>query len=260
MANPVATNPLSYNTFLSTLCTMAVVQYTTPAGIVVPSDPAVVAILPALFDYAELRIQRDLDLSQGQYANNSYTLTSGTNTLSLSVNDFIVVQTVAYVSSTKTIPMLPSSKEFIQTSYNDTSYLAPPAYFAAYGGDLATAGTVSQNLIFGPTPDQSYPLVITGLQRMPSLYGFGSSNTTAGTSYTFISTYLPDLLVTAAMIFISGYQRNFGRESDDPQMSVSWESQYQALLKGATIEEYRRKFQASAWTSLSSSPVATPTR
>ena len=29
--------------------------------------------------------------------------------------------------------------------------------------------------------------------------------------------------------------------SDDPQMSVSYEGQYQALLKGATVEEFRKK-------------------
>ena len=64
----------------------------------------------------------------------------------------------------------------------------------------------------------------------------------------------------ASMIFISGYQRNFGRQSDDPQMAQSYESQYLALLKGATVEEYRRKFQASGWTSNSPSPVATSGR
>jgi hypothetical protein len=64
----------------------------------------------------------------------------------------------------------------------------------------------------------------------------------------------------ASMIFVSGYQRNFGRQSDDPAMSQSYESQYQALLRGATVEEYRKKFAASGWTSISPSPVATPGR
>jgi hypothetical protein len=43
-------------------------------------------------------------------------------------------------------------------------------------------------------------------------------------------------------------------------MAQSYESQYQALLKGATVEEYRKKYAASGWTSTSTSPVATPGR
>jgi hypothetical protein len=104
----------------------------------------------------------------------------------------------------------------------------------------------------GPWPDAVYTLEIVGPYPPPTL---SSVDTT-----TFISQYLPDLFLMASMIFVSGYQRNFGRQSDDPAMSQSYESQYQALLRGATVEEYRRKFQASGWTSLSPSPVATPGR
>jgi hypothetical protein len=64
----------------------------------------------------------------------------------------------------------------------------------------------------------------------------------------------------ASMIYVSAFQRNFGRQSDDPAMAQSYESQYQALLKGATIEEYRKKFQGSGWTSMSPSPIASPSR
>ena len=62
------------------------------------------------------------------------------------------------------------------------------------------------------------------------------------------------------MIYISGYQRNFGRANDDPQMAVTYESQYNTLLKGAAVEEARKKFEASGWSSQSPSPVATPSR
>jgi len=79
-------------------------------------------------------------------------------------------------------------------------------------------------------------------------------------STTFISLYLPDVFIMASMIYISAYQRNFGKMNDDPQMAVSYESQYQALLKGAMVEEARKKFESSAWTSQSPAPVATPTR
>jgi hypothetical protein len=62
------------------------------------------------------------------------------------------------------------------------------------------------------------------------------------------------------MIYISAYQRNFGRANDDPQMAITYESQYQALLKSALTEENRKKFEAAAWSSQSPSTTATPTR
>jgi hypothetical protein len=77
---------------------------------------------------------------------------------------------------------------------------------------------------------------------------------------TFISLYLPDVFIMASMVYISGYQRNFGRQSDDPAMAQSYESQYQALLRGAAVEEARKKFEASGWTSQAPTAVATPSR
>ena len=62
------------------------------------------------------------------------------------------------------------------------------------------------------------------------------------------------------MIFISGYQRNFSLQGNDPQMGVTYESQYQALKNSALVEENRKKFEASAWSSYSPAPAATPTR
>ena len=94
---------------------------------------------------------------------------------------------------------------------------------------------------------------------MPSLYYYANS-AQAGSSTTFISTYLPDLLVMASMVYISAYQRNFGRMSDDPSMAQSYEGQYQILKQAALPEEYRKKFEGDAWSSMSTSPAATPTR
>jgi hypothetical protein len=68
------------------------------------------------------------------------------------------------------------------------------------------------------------------------------------------------MLIMASMIYISAFQRNFGRESDDPAMAQSYEAQYQVLKQGAIPEEFRKKFEGSAWSSDSVSPAATPTR
>jgi hypothetical protein len=68
-------------------------------------------------------------------------------------------------------------------------------------------------------------------------------------------------MIMASMIYISAFQRNFvSAASNDPQMPVNYETQYQTLLKGAMVEEARKKFQSSGWTSMSPAPVASPTR
>lgn len=73
---------------------MAIVNTTTSSGVVVGVDPAFNAIIPQMLNYAELRIQRDLDLLPSQTSNSSYTLTAGNNLLTVSVNDFVTIQTL----------------------------------------------------------------------------------------------------------------------------------------------------------------------
>jgi len=254
-----ATTPLTYNGYVSQIATMAVVNTTTSSGVVVGVDPAFNAIIPQMLNYAELRIQRDLDLLPSQTTNTNYYLSQGNNLLSISVNDFVTLQTISIVNGTAQTPLMPVTKEYLQNVWNDSSYTDVPAYFAVYGGDASTAGNTYQNILIGPYPNANYQLVITGTIRMPTLYQYANQSQ-AGTSTTFISTYLPDMLIMASMVYISAYQRNFGRMSDDPAMAQSYEGQYQVLLRGATGEEYRKKFEASAWTSYSASPPATPTR
>ena len=251
---------LTYNGYVSQLADLAVLQTTTVGGIVTPVDADLVTLLPQAINYAELRIQRDLDLEQSVTNNSTYSLTSGNNLLTVDVNSFITLQSLSYVSGTQTIRVLPTSRAFINEVYPDSAIHGPPVYFAPYGGDATTTGATSQLFIVGPTPDQSYNLSISGTVRMISLNSFNGNSGDASTKYTFISAYLPDLMLMASMVYLSGFQRNFGRQSDDPAMAVSYESQYNALLKGAMIEENRRKFWASAWSSLSTSPAATSTR
>src|ERR1019366_4663564 len=110
--------------------------------------------------------------------------------------------------------------EFLQNIYNDSASLGSPIYYAVYGGDLLTGGNTTQYVMVGPYPDQAYPVLLTGTIRMPTLYGFANT-AQAGVNATWISTYLPDLLIMASMIYVSGFQRNFSKASDDPSMAVS---------------------------------------
>jgi hypothetical protein len=229
--------------YVTQIATMAVVQ---------PTDANFLIILPQMITYAENRIYRDLDLLSTQFPR-TYTLTAGTQLLTIPASDFITIQTVSVnTSGSAYSPLLSVTKEYIRNVYGDAGITATPVYFAMYGGDLATYGTTSNIIEFGPSPDQAYTVRVTGTSRPPSM---SASNLT-----TWISLYLPDLFIMASMIYVSAYQRNFGRQNDDPQMAVSYESQYQALLKGAGLENARAKFQAAGWTAYSPAVAASPSR
>lgn len=235
---------LTYASYVNQIATMAVIPVT---------DTNYVTIIPSMIDYAELRMQRDLDFLSTQISTTAYAFTPSNNTLTIPTSQFIVPQTFEVLDgSGNSTPLLPVTKEYIQNVYGSGSTTGLPQYFAVYGGDTATTGNTSQNIIVGPIPTSSYTVRLTGTVRSAPL---SATNTT-----TFISTYLPDLFIMASMIYISAFQRNFGKINDDPAMAQTYEAQYQALKASALIEENRKKFEAAAWTSYSPAPAATPSR
>lgn len=252
------TTPLTYNGYVTQIATMAVLDTTTVSGVVQGVDAAFNAIIPQMLNYAELRIQRDLDLLPSQ-VERTYSLTSGNNTLQIDVADFVTIQTLNISSNNNLYPMLPATKDFLQNVYGSSTSTGLPKYYAMYGGDLSTGGNTYNNIIVGPYPNSNYIVKATGTVRLPTLYE-NATQALANTGTTFISTYLPDLLVQASMIYIAQYQRNFGQASNDPAMGPTYELQYQNLLKGAGVEEARKKFTAAAWSSMSPAVAATLTR
>ena len=233
---------LNYTTYVSQIATMAVVEI---------NDPAFQSIIPSMIDYAELRIYRDLDLLSTVSANDSYTMTANNRNFSWPQGTFVTVQNINVVTpSSETDPdlgnrvqLLPTTKEFLNAVYSNSANAGIPSYFAMLD---------DHSIVVGPWPNQNYTVEIVGTVRPATL--------SSGNPTTFISEYLPDMFIMASMLYISAYQRNFGRMSDDPAMAQSYEGQYQSLRQGALMEEFRKKFQASAWSSITPSPVATPTR
>jgi hypothetical protein len=62
------------------------------------------------------------------------------------------------------------------------------------------------------------------------------------------------------MIFVAGWQRNYGSQSDDPQTAQSWQNQYNMLLQSANLQEARARFAGPSWTPTRPEPAATPQR
>ena len=236
------TTGLNYSQYVTQIATLAVVD---------ENDTAFQTILPQMITYAENRMYRELDFLFTSISTTAYGLTIGSRQIAVPTGVFVVPEQINLISPAGTsdpnigtrIPLLPTTKEFIDAVYGNATSTGVPRVFCPFD---------DYTFLVGPYPNGNYTCELVGTIRPASL--------SAANPTTFISLYLPDLMIMASMIYVSGYQRNFGRANDDPQMAVTYESQYQALLKGAMMEENRKKFEAAAWSSQSPSPVATPTR
>lgn len=262
MSSP-ATNPLSYNLYVQQLGIMAVAQTQAVGGVYQFVDAPLQGALPQALNYAELRIQRDIDFLNAR-SSNTYTLTQGNNVFPLPVNDFLIVETAEIVQLSggavvNSSPLTPVSKEFIQNCYGGMFSANMPSYFAMYGDTFGDGANTNINILLGPPPNYAYPLRITGVTRLPTLAQYATIGP-ADTSYTYISEFMPDMLIMASMIYLSAFQRNFSATSDNQEMPMTYEKQYQALRLGAISEENRKKFQASGWSSYSTPTAATAAR
>lgn len=236
---------LNYTTYVSQLSNLMVVP---------SSDSNFTTFLPGCIDYAEQRIYRDMDLLYTFVTDATVQLSSGIRNFNLStvsgtyitVDQVNVITPAATLSSAGTrIPLVPATRDFIDNSYPSqiSSYTGVPEYYAMRSNSVIT---------LGPTPDAAYYVETVGTQRPTVLSSANSS--------TILTQYIPDVFMAASMVFAAGYMRDFGAQSDNPQMSQSWESQYQLLMKSAAVEQFRAKFQSEGWTSKQPNPIATPRR
>lgn len=232
------------------IATMAVVE---------ENDTAFTAILPQMITYAENRIYRDLDFLFTSVANTSYSVATNSRTISVPSSNFdgaggtlVVSEQINLITPSGVsnpdlgtrVPLLPATKEFLDAVYGASSGTGQPKFFCPFD---------DYTFLVGPYSNATYTVEIIGTIRPPSM---SSTNKT-----TFISLNLPDLFIMASMVYAAAYQRNFSSaQGNDPAMPVTYETQYQTLLKSALEEEGRKKYEAAAWSSQSASKFATPTR
>jgi hypothetical protein len=195
-----------------------------------------------MVSYAENRIYRDLDLLLTQNTS-SYTLAASTPSVTIPANDYVTLQTIlANDGAGKCVSFAPDNPRVYPECLWQYCSDGRAKVFLCFWR-VWRVRTTNYILNVAPTPAIGYTLQVTGTFRPASM---SESNLT-----TFISLYLPEMLIMASMVYVSGYQRNFGRANDDPQMAITYESQYQALKATAVSEEYRKKFKSSAWSSKS---------
>lgn len=208
------------------------------------SDDNFRAIIPAMIDYAEQRIYRDLNLVATRVVDTSKSLTPNYREFDLptDVGTFVTVTGInvitpagADITSHTNTGVVAKRNALASMTRNLVDYIAQSEIASSsdqvpYAYYMRDANTI----IVGPSPGSVYQVEVVGTIRPTPL---SSSNPT-----TYLTTYLPDLFLAASMVFLSGYMRNFGSQADDPKMSVSWESQYNTLLASANAEEERRRY------------------
>jgi hypothetical protein len=232
------------------------------SGGLIGTDPNLLAYIPRAIAESELRILRDLDMLNTLTSSNvSLSTTANQQTVSIPENTFITIRSVqidvVVNLQTLRLPLRIVSEEYLNNSWNIGTDVGTPNYFSVYGGDTTVSTTTPFLILLGPIPDQAYNLLVRGTVRPPTLFDLGQTNPLA---MTFISAHLFDLMIMACMVNLSGYQRNWGRQSDDPSMAISYENQYKVLLASAMGEESRKKFESSGWTSQSAPINASPNR
>lgn len=251
---------LTYSQFVSQIALLAATQV---------DNAGFAELIPMMIQYAELRIARDVDPMNYSVSLSgpAYKLNMGNRNIHFSQNlsgiandgtplggaSFVVSEQINLIlpagetnpDTAERFPLLATTKEYLDAVYGSslTANLGKPLYFTPFNETL---------FFVGPVPDQNYFVEVVGTIRPDTL---SETNTV-----TFLSQYMPDLLIMASMVYLSGFQRNFGRQSDDPQMAVSYESQYQTLLKSTSVEEARKNFEGSGWSPMPAAPTATPTR
>jgi|688.fasta_scaffold412282_2 hypothetical protein len=228
---------MNYQTFVDTIANIMATDKTTLEF---------EQILPQAIAYSEDRIYREIDaLNTVWYASTNLTANDRHFvTPPAEYGNFLTVTGVNVYAGfpTQRVVLEPVSVSFLNSVYGTANSASVPKYFAM----------LRQNdVIVGPYPDQDYVAEVYGTYQPAPL-----SETNP---MTFITTYLPDLMVAAAMIFMTGYMRDFGSQADNPQQAQSWSSQYDVLFRSANLLELRKRFVGPGWTSLSSVPVI-PTR
>lgn len=194
------------------------------------------AILPRCIEYAEGLIYRDpdMDFLANYSAEGQSTTTCVVGTRKVSVpTSMLIAASVNVITpagaapgatgSTRT-PLIPVSVAFLNNAFPNPSVQQLPEYFARDN---------NASILIGAYPDQAYTVEFYGTLLPNPL-----SNTNTSTLLTL---NFPELFIAASMIYMTGYQKNFGAMAGDPQEGMTWQGYYDSLKKGVGAQEARKK-------------------
>ena len=228
---------------------------------VVPeADANFVAILPSAFAYSDGRIYRELDMlvANVRDATASTAALNRDFNLPTTLGTFLIVDGINVITPANTAPdsgtrtpLTPVSRDVLDVIWPSTTGATVPQMFAYLSQDTYSATTQTQ-VILGPWPDDAYRIEVIG-KIQPAVLSASNTNT-------YLSDNLADLYIAACMIYLSGWQRNFGAQADDVRSAQSWETQYTTLRDSAATFEARKRWSGASWTSKQLEPAAQPQR
>lgn len=127
-------------------------------------------------------------------------------------SDFLAPDSVIVVNGTELVPLLNKDPEFMAECYPDSTFQAVPRFYSQLN---------EQTLLFGPVPDQDYPLMLAYFFQPPSIIDSG----TTWLGDHFAHSLLSGSLMEAAVYMKAEdalYQRFFGQFDKDLAMDFDY--------------------------------------
>lgn len=190
------------------------------------------AIMARVIDFAEQRIYSKMNFLATRQTKSGvgYALTSSSRDFALPTT-CLIIEGISVITPSTATPVTGkrsfverTSLDFIDALYPSESFTGTPLYWAAKTDD---------DIVFGPTPSAAFPVELTGMFRPEPISEENPS--------TYLSLHHPQLLMAACAISWAGHQRDYGAQSDDPKLALSWKSEYAELMASAISEEKRRR-------------------
>lgn len=197
-----------------------------------PTDPDFLAMVPQAIEHAELRCARDLDpiVARARWPG---VLAPGASSFVVPA-ECVAVRAVWLSVGGAWRRLDRRGVEFLRL-YSGDGVAGVPRYWGTLDGvtvDLAPGWAA------GGAVEIDYTRRLNGMsEAVPE---------------TWLGTWVPDLLFAAAMVFVAGYQKDFGAQAAD---GVSWEALYRTALESAVVEERRRKADGP-WDNSRTPPVS----
>lgn len=170
--------------------------------------------LPSIFDRAERRIARELNLA-ALHTETSGTLTSSSNELTKPQNLTAVEYLEIRITATEWRRLKERPAAWIKEWWPVPTATGAPRYFGLLDKD---------SFILAPTPDSAYPYKLGHRKHAPTAFLSGSVSTNV------LTEECPDLLLAALCVEGARFARFDKAESD--ALRDKWEAAYQQIKRG----------------------------
>lgn len=257
---------MNYDEIMSALMTLAAVPLNA-------EDDKFQRIIPGTFLYADGRIYRELnflanDITQPLtlIANERETLLPADVLTVRSIN--VCTPVGAITANSRRHPLDRISTEALDIFWPQANFkpgipkkysivgVRPPLAVLPQppqtGTQPAPPNFAPERFVYGlrvyPSPDRAYTAEVFG--------GVQPKVLSQSNPETFLSAAYPELFIAACMVYITGYQRDYGAASDDPQRAMSWETQYKTLREGVALEAAIQRGEGPSFTALPPAGIA----